>query len=156
VVPHGPFFFLMKRRNYGTFCWWIIKNNWKKYVQIEHSVGLLWELFIARLSLYNWNGKFIKAAGVQWRTTGTSGGGGGCPPPWSCGEKITVGELKKEGIFPMLATESTNIVKCFIPLPWIECQSVLTNANVCQFCGSAVRSNGLTALEPSAGPQRNM
>ena len=51
-------------------------------------------------------------------TTGSSVGGpwvlamgrGVCPPPWSCGEKITIGELRKEGIFPLLTTDSKNIV----------------------------------------------
>jgi len=33
-----------------------------------------------------------------------------CPPPWSCGEKITIGELEKEGIFPMVTTENKNII----------------------------------------------
>ena len=36
----------------------------------------------------------------------------------------------------MLTTESNNIVQYFIPLPWIEYQSVLTNANfVVVLCG---------------------
>jgi hypothetical protein len=42
------------------------------------------------------------------------------------GKRLELRNLKKEGIFQILARENKNSLKGFIPLCWVEYQSVLT------------------------------